>query len=106
MIFNVNNSDCKQFSAGGRSGARLQCCQDQALCVYPPSLKMFNTSQATENGELASGNIKNQLITDVLQSMAQLRRYILTEHPAMLPETAPCLVQAETEIFQISQMML
>lgn len=45
--------------------------------------------------------IQNQPIREALQSIANLRRYILTEHPHMLKDAGAQLVQAEAEIFTI-----
>lgn len=45
--------------------------------------------------------IQNKPIREALQSIANLRRYILTEHPHMLKDAGTQLVQAEAEIFTI-----
>ena len=45
--------------------------------------------------------IQSQPIKEVLQPIANLRRYILVEHPHMLKDARLSLVQAEAEIFSI-----
>lgn len=59
-----------------------------------PELTIFNSSKS-KNG------ISDLPIRGVLQSIADLRRYLLVEHPALLAAAAPSLVTAESSIFSI-----
>lgn len=62
-----------------------------------------NTSNSTNwnQGREKTAGIQNQPIREALQSIANLRRYILVEHPYMLKDAGAQLVQAEAEIFSI-----
>jgi hypothetical protein len=55
------------------------------------------------NNQSTQKTMKQRLepVRGVLQSIADLRRYILTEHPSMLPDAAPSLLYVENEIFTI-----
>lgn len=45
--------------------------------------------------------VENRFIKNALNSLAELRKYILIEHPQDLAEAAPGLVLAEETIFDI-----
>lgn len=63
------------------------------------------TVAATSFSDLPGINENKQTgierVKAVVQSIAELRRYLLIEQPAMLKDAAPCLVAAESEILNL-----
>lgn len=48
-----------------------------------------------------SNHIGLEPVRNALQGLAELRRYILEQHPALLKEAGPALVRAEVGIFDV-----
>lgn len=49
----------------------------------------------------AKNCIGSEPIRNALHAIAELRKYILTEHPSLLKEAGPSLVRAEVQVFDI-----
>jgi hypothetical protein len=66
------------------------------------SLEQFFTPDSTiSNSSKSKNGISDLPIRGVLQSIADLRRYLLVEHPGLLAVAAPSLITAESSIFNI-----
>ena len=77
----------------------MQATETQALTGSPDP--EFTSNKENSSSIKSKNGISDSTIRSALQSIADLRRYLLVEHPSLLATAAPNLVIAESSIFNI-----